>query len=89
MFHTPAKLREARRNGAAGAQQQQQQGDDVASLVAVCSADKGCSVWSGALARPLVAVQGLFRRGVTDAAWTPDAANLLLASLDGSIAVCR
>jgi protein HIRA/HIR1 len=86
MFHIPAGLHEARQQGATSAAQLQ---DAKASLVAVCSADKGCSVWSGGLMRPLVAVQGLFARGVTDAAWTPDGANLLLASLDGSIAVCR
>jgi protein HIRA/HIR1 len=66
--------------------------DTVAALplqnVIACSGqDKALTVWNTSSARPMVVVQDIAMKSMTDICWTPDAQMLFVASLDGSI-VC-
>ena len=104
MFYTPAVVKSTKRKQQQEDEQQQQQeadaggvsrprdlqfDDEPASIVAALSQDKRFSVWNSTMNRPLVVVSKCLRRGVMDAAWTPDGYTLLACSYDGSICVCR
>lgn len=46
-------------------------------------------MWSPKEGAPLLVGEAFFKGGVMDLAWTPDGYSLLVASYDGTIAVCR
>ncbi|KAJ4144455.1 hypothetical protein LMH87_003337 [Akanthomyces muscarius] len=65
---------------------------DQPSLVTVIAAagqDKTLSLWNTNTSRPVVILQDLAGKSISDLAWTPDGETLFAASLDGSIVVAR
>jgi protein HIRA/HIR1 len=101
MFYTPVAVKTTKRKqqreeeeddvagGGAGQANGLHYDDEPASIVAALSQDRKLSVWNSTMNRPLVVVTKALKRGVADAAWTPDGYTLLACSYDGSVCVCR
>jgi len=63
-------------------------GSNSASLVTVIASagqDKTLSIWNTNTSRPLVILQDIASKSISDLAWTPDGQTLFAASLDGGI----
>ena len=59
----------------------------LVTVIASAGQDKTLSIWNTNTSRPLVIVQDVAQKSISDLAWTPDGQTLFAASLDGSI-VC-
>lgn len=55
------------------------------TILASAGQDRTLAVWSTALLKPLVVLQDIALRSITDICWTPCGQNLFLSSLDGLI----
>lgn len=69
-----------------------QNGDQASQLVTVIASagqDKTLSIWNTNTSRPVVILQDLAGKSISDLAWTPDGETLFAASLDGSIVIAR
>ncbi|EGX97061.1 TUP1-like enhancer of split [Cordyceps militaris CM01] len=67
-------------------------GDQPPQLVTVIASagqDKTLSIWNTNTSRPVVILQDLAGKSISDLAWTPDGETLYAASLDGSIVIVR
>lgn len=67
-------------------------GHTPASLVTVIASagqDKTLSIWNTNTSRPLVILQDMASKSISDLAWTPDGETLFATSLDGGIAVLK
>ena len=76
LFHT-RKPTEAQTNGHAPS--------NLVTVIASAGQDKTLSIWNTNTSRPLVILQDLASKSISDLAWTPDGQALFAASLDGSI----
>ncbi|EEY21741.1 HIR1 [Verticillium alfalfae VaMs.102] len=66
--------------------------DNVGSLVTVIASagqDKTLSIWNTNTSRPVVILQDLAGKSISDLSWTPDGQTLFAASLDGAIIAVR
>ncbi|KAK6203814.1 HIR complex subunit [Pestalotiopsis sp. IQ-011] len=81
LFHTEKPVE----NGAAN-------GHPTGALVTVIASagqDKTLSIWNTNSSRPVVVLQDLAAKSISDLAWAPDGQTLFAASLDGSIICAR
>ena len=61
----------------------------LVTVIASAGQDKTLSIWNTNTSRPLVIVQDVASKSISDLAWTPDGQTLYASSLDGSIVVLR
>ncbi|ORY58430.1 WD domain-containing protein [Pseudomassariella vexata] len=77
LFHTTKPLENGATNGhAPGA---------LVTVIASAGQDKTLSIWNTNTSRPVVILQDLAAKSISDLAWTPDGQTLFAASLDGGI----
>lgn len=55
------------------------------TVIACAGLDKALSVWNTSNPRPLVIIQDIATKAISDLAWSPDGKNLFCSSLDGRI----
>ncbi|TPX15439.1 uncharacterized protein E0L32_004419 [Thyridium curvatum] len=60
-------------------------GNTLVTVIASAGQDKTLSIWNTNTSRPLVILQDLASKSVSDLSWTPDGQTLFASSLDGSI----
>ncbi|KAK7418789.1 HIR complex subunit [Neonectria magnoliae] len=65
------------------------QGGQLVTVIASAGQDKTLSIWNTNTSRPVVVLQDLAGKSISDLAWTPDGQTLFAASLDGSIVVVK
>ena len=58
---------------------------NAGTVIACAGQDKSLSVWITTNPRPLVIIQDLTVKSISDLAWTPDGKSIFLTSLDGTI----
>ncbi|KAF4966213.1 hypothetical protein FSARC_6098 [Fusarium sarcochroum] len=80
LFHTVKPDASAIANGTAGS---------LVTVIASAGQDKTLSIWNTNTSRPVVILQDLAGKSVSDLAWTPDGQTLFASSLDGSIIVVK
>ncbi|KAM0317777.1 hypothetical protein ACHAPQ_010904 [Fusarium lateritium] len=61
----------------------------LVTVIASAGQDKTLSIWNTNTSRPVVILQDLAGKSVSDLAWTPDGQTLFACSLDGSIVVVK
>ncbi|KAH7323667.1 TUP1-like enhancer of split-domain-containing protein [Rhexocercosporidium sp. MPI-PUGE-AT-0058] len=57
----------------------------LVTVIACAGQDKTLSIWNTSSSRPLVVLQDLAGKSISDLAWTPDGLTIFATSLDGSI----
>ncbi|EON97173.1 putative histone transcription regulator protein [Phaeoacremonium minimum UCRPA7] len=57
----------------------------LVTVIASAGQDKTLSIWNTNTSRPLVILQDLASKSISDLAWTPDGQTLFISSLDGGI----
>ncbi|PBP26937.1 WD domain-containing protein [Diplocarpon rosae] len=57
----------------------------LVTVIACAGQDKTLSIWNTSSSRPLVVLQDLAGKSISDLAWTPDGLAIFATSLDGSI----
>ncbi|CCX33021.1 Similar to Protein HIR1; acc. no. Q1DHE1 [Pyronema omphalodes CBS 100304] len=55
------------------------------TVIACAGQDKALSIWNTSNPRPLVIIQDIATKAMTDLAWTPDGKKIFISSLDGTI----
>lgn len=79
LFHTQKPPEQANGNVAA----------NLVTVIASAGQDKTLSIWNTNTSRPLVILQDLASKSISDLSWTPDGQTLFASSLDGSIVVVK
>lgn len=82
LFHTV----EPGQNGAADEENKEGQ---LVTVIASAGQDKTLTIWNTNTSRPVVILQDLAGKSISDLAWTPDGQTLFASSLDGSIVVAK
>lgn len=82
LFHTKKPVEEGMTNGHSS-------GGSLVTVIASAGQDKTLSIWNTNSSRPIVILQDLAAKSISDLAWTPDGQSLFAASLDGSIVSVR
>ncbi|RYO85616.1 hypothetical protein DL762_002206 [Monosporascus cannonballus] len=80
LFHTKKPAENGMTNGHSS-------GGSLVTVIASAGQDKTLSIWNTNTSRPVVILQDLAAKSVSDLAWTPDGQTLFASSLDGGI-VC-
>lgn len=80
LFHTV----KPGQNGAANGH-----GGQLVTVIASAGQDKTLSIWNTNTSRPVVILQDLAGKSISDLAWTPDGQTLFASSLDGSVVVAK
>ncbi len=62
---------------------------NLVTVIASAGQDKTLSIWNTNTSRPLVILQDLASKSISDLAWTPDGQTVFASSLDGSIVAVR
>ncbi|ODQ78171.1 hypothetical protein BABINDRAFT_162844, partial [Babjeviella inositovora NRRL Y-12698] len=57
----------------------------LSSILATGGQDKALAIWNTARSRPLVVLNEICNKTITDLAWTPDGEKIFVSSLDGTI----
>ncbi|KAI5866021.1 Hira-domain-containing protein [Durotheca rogersii] len=78
LFHTKKPLENGVSNGHSS-------GEALVTVIASAGQDKTLSVWNTNTSRPVVILQDLAAKSISDLAWTPDGQILFASSLDGGI----
>lgn len=82
LFHTKKPVENGATNG-------QTAGGALVTVIASAGQDKTLSIWNTNTSRPVVILQDLASKSISDLAWTPDGQTLFAASLDGSIVAVK
>ena len=82
LFHTKKPPENGATNGHVA-------GDALVTVIASAGQDKTLSVWNTNTSRPVVILQDLAAKSISDLAWTPDGQTLFASSLDGGIVCCK
>jgi protein HIRA/HIR1 len=61
----------------------------LVTVIASAGQDKTLSIWNTNTSRPLVILQDMASKSISDLSWTPDGQTLFASSLDGSIVVIK
>ncbi|KAK5996468.1 Protein HIR1 [Cladobotryum mycophilum] len=80
LFHTSKPGQNGQANG---------HGGQLVTVIASAGQDKTLSIWNTNTSRPVVILQDLAGKSISDLAWTPDGQTLFASSLDGSIIVVK
>ncbi|KAK4249403.1 TUP1-like enhancer of split-domain-containing protein [Corynascus novoguineensis] len=75
LFHTQKPSENGSDKGSAG----------LVTVIASAGQDKTLSIWNTNTSRPVVILQDVASKSISDLAWTPDGQTLFASSLDGSI----
>ena len=78
LFHTTKPALNGQTNGHAG---------QLVTVIASAGQDRTLSIWNTNTSRPVVVLQDVAGKSVSDLAWTPDGETLFASSLDGGIVV--
>ncbi|KAM7224080.1 protein HIR1 [Rhypophila decipiens] len=62
---------------------------NLVTVIASAGQDKTLSIWNTNTSRPLVILQDMASKSISDLAWTPDGQTLFVASLDGGIVAVK
>ncbi|RKU49269.1 HIR complex subunit [Coniochaeta pulveracea] len=62
---------------------------NLVTVIASAGQDKTLSIWNTNTSRPLVILQDLASKSISDLSWTPDGQTLFASSLDGSVVVVK
>ncbi|RDW72005.1 protein HIR [Coleophoma crateriformis] len=62
---------------------------NLVTVIACAGQDKTLSIWNTSTSRPVVVVQDVAGKSISDLAWSPDGITLFASSLDGSIVSIR
>lgn len=81
LFHTENPAESGTSNG--------QGSGALVTVIASAGQDKTLSIWNTNSSRPVVILQDLAAKSISDLAWTPEGQTLFAASLDGSIVCAR
>lgn len=81
LFHTKKPVENGTANGHSGGA--------LVTVIASAGQDKTLSIWNTNTSRPVVILQDLAAKSISDLAWAPDGQTLFAASLDGSIITLR
>lgn len=79
LFHTEKPIESGSSNGSG----------PLVTVIASAGQDKTLSIWNTNSSRPVVILQDLAAKSISDLAWTPEGQTLFAASLDGSIVCAR
>ncbi|CAK7268114.1 HIR complex subunit [Sporothrix epigloea] len=63
--------------------------ESLVTVIASAGQDKTLSIWNTNTSRPLVILQDIASKSISDLAWTPDGQAVFASSLDGSIVVAK
>ncbi|KAK3692317.1 TUP1-like enhancer of split-domain-containing protein [Podospora appendiculata] len=77
LFHTKKPDEKATANGNSSS--------GLVTVIASAGQDKTLSIWNTNTSRPLVILQDVASKSISDLAWTPDGQTLFTSSLDGGI----
>ncbi|KAI1097310.1 Hira-domain-containing protein [Jackrogersella minutella] len=77
LFHTKKPVENGTVNGHSGGA--------LVTVIASAGQDKTLSIWNTNTSRPVVILQDLAAKSISDLAWTPDGQILFASSLDGAI----
>lgn len=80
LFHTEKPEANGLANGTGGS---------LVTVIASAGQDKTLSIWNTNTSRPVVILQDLAGKSISDLAWTPDGQTLFASSLDGSIIMVK
>ncbi|KAK1771717.1 protein HIR1 [Phialemonium atrogriseum] len=72
-----------------GASDNGQSSAGLVTVIASAGQDKTLSIWNTNTSRPLVILQDLASKSISDLAWTPDGQTLFASSLDGCIVAVK
>lgn len=64
-------------------------GGQLVTVIASAGQDKALSIWNTNTSRPVVIVQDLAGKSISDLSWAPDGQTLFASSLDGGIVVVK
>ncbi|KAI0830398.1 Hira-domain-containing protein [Hypoxylon sp. FL0890] len=81
LFHTKKPVENGTANGHSGGA--------LVTVIASAGQDKTLSVWNTNTSRPVVILQDLAAKSISDLAWTPDGQTLFASSLDGGIVAVK
>jgi protein HIRA/HIR1 len=62
-----------------------EKGSSLVTVIASAGQDKTLSIWNTNTSRPVVILQDVASKSISDLAWTPDGQTLFASSLDGTI----
>ncbi|KAI1268152.1 protein hir-1 [Xylariaceae sp. FL1019] len=82
LFHTTKPVENGAVNGTPT-------GGALVTVIASAGQDKTLSIWNTNTSRPVVILQDLASKSISDLAWAPDGQTLYAASLDGSIVTAK
>ncbi|KAI0009354.1 Hira-domain-containing protein [Xylariaceae sp. FL0662B] len=82
LFHTKKPLENGATNGHSS-------GGALVTVIASAGQDKTLSVWNTNTSRPVVILQDLASKSISDLAWTPDGQTLFASSLDGGVVAVK
>lgn len=80
LFHTVKPDENATTDGDAG---------QLVTVIASAGQDKTLSIWNTNTSRPVVVLQDISGKSISDLAWTPDGQTLYASSLDGGVVVVK
>ncbi|RDA83606.1 hypothetical protein CP532_2865 [Ophiocordyceps camponoti-leonardi (nom. inval.)] len=80
LFHTVKPESNGATNGQSG---------QLVTVIASAGQDKTLSIWNTNTSRPVVVLQDLTGKSISDLAWTPDGQTLFASSLDGGIVAVK
>ncbi|PFH61366.1 hypothetical protein XA68_17544 [Ophiocordyceps unilateralis] len=80
LFHTVKPEHNGTTNG---------QSSQLVTVIASAGQDKTLSIWNTNTSRPVVILQDLTGKSISDLAWTPDGQTLFASSLDGGIVAVK
>ncbi|KAF3055192.1 Protein hir-1 [Daldinia childiae] len=81
LFHTKKPVENGATNGHSGG--------TLVTVIASAGQDKTLSVWNTNTSRPVVILQDMASKSISDLAWTPDGQILFASSLDGGIVAVK
>lgn len=81
LFHTKKPTENGATNG--------QPASSLVTVIASAGQDRTLSIWNTNTSRPVVILQDLASKSISDLAWTPDGQTLFAVSLDGSIVTAK
>lgn len=81
LFHTKPPAEDGSTNG--------QGGGNLVTVIASAGQDRTLSIWNTNTSRPVVILQDLASKSISDLSWSPDGQSLFACSLDGSIITVR
>ncbi|CAK7231104.1 HIR complex subunit [Sporothrix bragantina] len=76
-------------NGVTNGNSNSREAESLVTVIASAGQDKTLSIWNTNTSRPLVILQDIASKSISDLAWTPDGQTVFASSLDGSIVVAK